>query len=105
MTDLKQMFGEGANQMHDDMNKIVGASDDLQIAPNPVVYANPHSNAAQNNTPQSGSMLDFSSPLNTIVKSVFFLSLSPMFSGTVNFYVITVACAGAIIYSLTKIKF
>lgn len=52
--------------------------------------------------PQAGNMLDFSSPLNTIVKSLFFLSLSPMFSGTYNFYIISVGCAGAIIYSLLK---
>lgn len=49
-----------------------------------------------------GNMLDFSSPLNTIVKSFFLLSLSPMFAGTYNFYIISVGCSGAIIYSLFK---
>lgn len=52
-------------------------------------------------TPKSGSILDFSSPLNTIVKSVFLLSLSPMFHGA-NFYFISVGCSGAILYSLYK---
>lgn len=52
--------------------------------------------------PAAGSMLDFSSPTNTIVKSLFLLSLSPMFAGSIHFYFISIGCAGAIIYSLIK---
>lgn len=52
--------------------------------------------------PAAGSMLDFSSPTNTIVKSLFLLSLSPMFAGTIHFYFLSVGCAGAILYTLTK---
>lgn len=51
--------------------------------------------------PASGSMLDLSSPVNTIVKSLFLLSLSPMFSGF-NSYFLSIGCSAAIIYSLIR---
>lgn len=57
-----------------------------------------------NTPPKSGCIIDFSSPLNTIVKSLFLLSLSPMFSGTSNFYFLSVGCSSAIIYSLLKLN-
>jgi len=54
--------------------------------------------------PVAFSMLSFSSPVNTIVKSLFLLSLSPMFAGSNHFYFLSVGCAGAIIYSLFKLS-
>jgi len=66
--------------------------------------APPAVDADGNVIPSAGSFGDFSSPLNTIVKSIFFLSLAPMFAGSIHFYFISVGCAAAILYSLTKIK-
>lgn len=55
--------------------------------------------------PSAGSMLDLSSPMNTIVKAVFFSALlSPMVTGTLHYYFISAGCMGAILYSLIKIS-
>lgn len=51
--------------------------------------------------PSAGSMMDLSSPVNTMVKAVFIGSLSSMFSGP-HYYIITAGCAAAILFSITK---
>lgn len=156
-TSIIGMFGEGADAVTNDMDRIVGKSDTIGNlktcaagcwithpfnkekrnaclaacavkfnVPSPVPpsdlpgrgpvsesglifqipdWAKPQPQPQSQPQPQpvSGSILDFSSPLNTIIKSFFLLSLSPMFAGSINFYIISVGCSGAIIYSLFKL--
>lgn len=51
--------------------------------------------------PSAGSMFDFSSPVNTIVKSVFLMGISGMISGP-SYYILNIFCAGAICFSFIK---
>lgn len=51
----------------------------------------------------SGSILDLSSPVNTIVKSVFLMGLSGMMNGP-HYFILNGFCVGAIIYSFIRIS-
>jgi len=149
------MFGDGANGMTADMNRIIGrcphiigsvcsvkcaALHPFNAAKRAICLANcpsgtvPVETSPIEPTPPSGggrptpggyeeipipppyvvppggvpasalNILDLSSPINTIIKSIFLLSLSQMFAGSINFYFLSVGCTGAIIYSLFKLS-
>lgn len=51
--------------------------------------------------PKAGSMLDLSSPVNTIVKAVFLMGISGMLTGP-SFYIMNTFCIAAIIYAVSK---
>ena len=51
--------------------------------------------------PVAGSILDFSSPVNTIVKSVFLMGISGMISGP-SYYILNIFCMGSICFSVIK---
>ena len=51
--------------------------------------------------PVVASILDFSSPVNTIVKSVFLMGMSGMISGP-SYYILNIFCMAAISFSLIK---
>lgn len=71
-------------------------------APPGTVPIIPDNGVPANTTPvSSGSILDLSSPLNTIVKSIFLMGISAMIAGP-HFYILNTFCGAAIIYSLVK---
>jgi len=55
-------------------------------------------------SPSAGSMMDFSSPINTIMKSVL-LSTASGFMNGINFYILNAFCSFAILLSIIKIFF
>lgn len=65
---------------------------DLPVDPNTIPPPPP---------PSAGSMFDFSSPVNTIVKSVFLMGISGMIPGP-SYYILNIFCACAICFSFIK---
>lgn len=94
------MFKEGADEVTNDMDTIVGRT--LPTTIPPIEFPNPQLPTTPNPVSQ-GSILDFSSPVNTIVKSLFLISISPMLYGANDFNFLSVGCSAAILYSLFKL--